>query len=303
MPQPSPRRLFRDARPCLVRSRPVRTALMAAGLSLSLLPLTMAVALAEPVKAAYRVFVGGITALDVDATLEVTGDRYRIAVSATTGGTIGRLFSWRTDSQSDGLVHGDDLRPANHRQTSQLRGEPRNVTLTYGPQGDVSASVTPPPEKDDREAVPPALQRDTLDPLTAVLDLLFTVGASQQCNRSVPVFDGRRRYDMLFGEVGWRIVDPSRYSIFSGVAHQCRVTYKPVAGYARSSSGGRFWQRSNPADRPPVNVWLAPIAAGYPPLPVRLETDSDLGSVVVHLIGVTPPAADRRTGPSPQAVR
>lgn len=297
MPQPSPRRLPRR------RPHPVRTALAAAGLSLPLLPLTMVVAAADPVKATYRVFVGGVTALDVDATLDVTGDRYRIAMSAVTGGTIGRLFSWRSDSQSDGHVRGDDLRPESHRQTSQLRGEPRNVTLTYGPQGDVSTSVTPPAEKDDREPVPPDLQRGTLDPLTAALDLLFAVGANQGCDRSLPVFDGRRRYDMVFSEVGRRIVDPSRHSIFSGIAQQCRVTYKPVAGYARSSSGGGFWQRSNPADRPPVNLWLAPVAAGYPPLPVRLETDSDFGGVVVHLTGITPPAADRRARALPQPAR
>ncbi|WP_148219460.1 DUF3108 domain-containing protein [Azospirillum sp. B510] len=290
MPQPSPRRL----------PHRVRTALVAAGLSLPLLPTATASAIAEPVRATYRVFVGGVTALDVVATLDVAGDRYRIAVSAVTGGTIGRLFDWRTDSQSDGHIQGGDLRPTSHSQTSQLRGEPRNVTLTYGTQGDVTATVTPPPEADDREPVPPALQRDTLDPLTAVLDLLFTVGTRQSCTQSLPVFDGRRRYDMVFADVGPRIVNPSRNSIFSGIAQQCRVTYKPVAGYARSSSG-RFMQRGNPADRPPVELWLAPVATGYPPLPVRLETDSDLGSVVVHLTGITPPAAERRTGTAPQA--
>lgn len=285
MPHPSPLRLPNS----------FRTALLAAGMSLPLLPLAAPAAMAEPLKATYRVFVGGVTALDVDATLEVTGDRYRIAVSAVTGGTIGRLFTWKTESQSDGRRQGDDLRPASHRQSSQFRGEPRNVTLTYGPQGDVSATVTPPPETDDREPVPPALQRGTLDPLSAVLDLLFAVGASERCDRSLPVFDGRRRYDMMFTEVGRRIVDPSRYSVFSGVAQQCRVSYRPVAGYRRSGPTGRFWQRSSPADRPPVDLWLAPVSAGYPPLPVRLETDSDFGGVVVHLTGVTPPAADRRT--------
>ncbi|AWU95888.1 DUF3108 domain-containing protein [Azospirillum ramasamyi] len=285
MPHPSPLRL------------PNRfgTALLAAGLSFPLLPLSAPGAMAEPLNATYRVFVGGVTALDVEATLEVTGDRYRIAVSAVTGGTIGRLFTWKTESHSDGSRRGNDLKPSSHRQSSQFRGEPRNVTLTYGPQGDVSATVTPPPETEEREPVPPALRRGTLDPLSAVLDLLFTVGASDRCDRSLPVFDGRRRYDMLFSEVGRRIVDPSRYSVFSGVAQQCRVSYKPVAGYGKSGSTGRFWQRSSPADRPPVDLWLAPVAAGFPPLPVRLETDSDLGGVVVHLTGVTPPAADRRT--------
>ena len=271
------------------------TALLAAGRSFPLLPLSAPGAMAEPLNATYRVFVGGVTALDVEATLEVTGDRYRIAVSAVTGGTIGRLFTWKTESHSDGSRRGNDLKPSSHRQSSQFRGEPRNVTLTYGPQGDVSATVTPPPETEEREPVPPALRRGTLDPLSAVLDLLFTVGASDRCDRSLPVFDGRRRYDMLFSEVGRRIVDPSRYSVFSGVAQQCRVSYKPVAGYGKSGSAGRFWQRSSPADRPPVDLWLAPVAAGFPPLPVRLETDSDLGGVVVHLTGVTPPATDRRT--------
>nr|WP_246512963.1 DUF3108 domain-containing protein [Azospirillum picis] len=75
---------------------------------------------------------------------------------------------------------------------------------------------------------------------------------------------------------------------------QCRVSYRPIAGYAPAAPGWKFWQRDAQAPRPPVDLWVAPVAAGAPPLPVRLETESDFGSVVMHLTGVTPPAADGR---------
>ncbi|WP_247872291.1 DUF3108 domain-containing protein [Azospirillum sp. TSO35-2] len=288
------------ALPRPTRSRGLTLALAVGGGALAAMT---APAMAAPVTATYRVFVGGVTVLDVDTTLDLTGDRYRITVSAVTGGYLGRLFSWRTESQSDGARSADALRPAHHQQTSVFRDEPRNVTLSYDGQGDVTASVTPPPEQDDREPVPPDLRRGTLDPLTAVLGLLAGVGRGEGCERTLPVYDGRRRYDMVFSEVGRRIVDQSRFSVFAGVALQCRVSYRPVAGYPRSASSGRFWQRNDRAERPPVDLWLAPVAAGAPPLPVRLETESDFGSVVLHLTGVTPPAAaPRPAGPPSEAV-
>ncbi|MFC5304812.1 DUF3108 domain-containing protein [Azospirillum picis] len=140
----------RPLRPPCRRQKWLRRAIvlvLAAGLSM---PLPATGVAAAPVTATYRVFVGGVTALDVDATLEMTGARYRITVSAVTGGTIGRLFSWRTEAESDGLAGSAGLRPDRHRQSSIVNGEPRSVDLRYDAQGDVAVTITPPPEEEGR---------------------------------------------------------------------------------------------------------------------------------------------------------
>lgn len=272
------------------RHPPLSAGLLAALLSLAPLP-----ALAQNWQLTYRVHVGGVAVLDARAQLALTGDRYSVAVDAATDGFLGRMFPWQTHSQSDGAVRPDGLAPARHTQVSTFRGKPRNVTLEYDGRGNVRAEVTPPPQDDDRELVPESLRRTTQDPLSGVLTVLFAGLRGEGCGRKVPVYDGRRRYDMLFSDQGMQQVGQSRYSIFSGPARQCRVSYTPIAGYNRAS-GGAFWQRNpGPEERPPVDVWIAPVTPGGPPLPVRVETDSGFGGVVVHLTGasVAPQTAER----------
>lgn len=245
---------------------------------------------AEPMTATYRVHVGGVAVMDLTTRLELDDRSYRIEVTAQTGGFIGRLFPWQTVSRSDGSVTADRPVPAHHSQVSVFREKPRRVTLEYDARGDVTATVLPAPQDDDREPVSADLKRSTYDPLSGFLAMLRTTARGGGCTVTLPVFDGRRRYDMIFKDVGQRMVSASRYSIFSGSARQCRVSYRPVAGYTRSTPSGGFWQRDgDPSERPPVDLWLAPIVPDLPPLPVRMETDSDFGAVVVHLTGITPP--------------
>ena len=250
----------------------------------------------------YRVHVGGVAVLDARTELFLAGDRYSVQVDAATDGFLGRMFPWQTQSRSVGAIQADgQLAPSRHSQVSTLRGSPRNVTLDYDSTGAVRAQVTPPPQDDDREPVPESLLRGTLDPLSSVLRVLLAGARGEGCRQSVPVFDGRRRYDMQFADEGMRMVDASRYSVFAGAARQCRVSHTPIAGYNRKPDGGPFWRRGGGQERrPPVEVWIAPVTPGGPPLPVRLETDSGFGWVVIHLTGA---AMAPETAEGPQTER
>lgn len=276
--------------PFPARLRPVATGLI---LVLSGWPLPAA---AAAVTASYRIHVGGVEVLEVDAELTVTEERYDVKVQARTGGFIGRMFAWDSRSQSVGVRGPGGLSPQRHTQVSTFRDKPRSVTLAYDGQGGVTATVLPPPEDDDREPVPAALLQSTYDPLSGVLSALVALGRGEGCTRTMPVFDGRRRYDMMLYDAGLQQLARSRYSIYSGPAQECRITYKPVAGYNRRPTGPSWLRDSGQrdgivSDRPPVDLWVAPLVPGLPPLPVRVETDSAFGSVVVHLTAISPPPA------------
>lgn len=251
----------------------------------------------------YRVHVGGIAVLDAQADLSLSGDHYSVAVRAATEGFLARLFPWETRARSEGSVEGDRVLPLRHSQTSTLGGKPRDVRLTYDERGDVTAEVTPSPAEDGRDPVPDALRHGTVDPLSAVIGVLVAGMRGEGCAGSVPVFDGRRRYDMAFHDDGMSLVGASRYSVFAGAARQCRVTYTAIAG-AKRDEGGSLWSGAAKADdRPPVELWLAPASIGGPPVPVRVETESGFGSVVIHLTGIgpVPQTAERPPNAPPPA--
>ncbi|MGY0778349.1 DUF3108 domain-containing protein [Azospirillum argentinense] len=262
-------------------------------------------ALAQRWQLDYRVHVGGVAVLDARAELILTEGRYSVQVNAATDGFLGRLFPWETQSLSVGTVGPDGVAPIRHTQSGVLRGSPRTVTLDYGPAGRVRTQVSPPPEEEDRDPVPEDLTRQTRDPLSGVVELLLAGLHGEGCQRTVPIYDGRRRYDMIFTDRGITTVGASRHSVFSGAARQCRVSHKPIAGYERTPRQP-FWQRGgNREERPPVDLWIAPVEGAGPPLPVRLETDSGFGGVVVHLIAArkTDQTAERPAEPAPSPLR
>lgn len=251
---------------------------------------------ADGVRLLYRVHVGGIAVLDASADVAVAPGRYSVTVQAATDGLIGRFAAWRTQSTVAGALAGTSATPESFRASSLWRGEPRSVRIDYGPGGVLSAVADPPADGVERDPVPADLQRGTLDPLSAVVATMLGVRSDGTCGRSLPVFDGRHRYDLSFVPFGGRTLERTRYSVFAGDTLHCRASYRSIAGQWKNRSSGWFRPRADDAERPPVDVFIAPVREGVPPVPVRVEMDSPFGSVVAHLVEVaglpSPPAAD-----------
>ena len=238
---------------------------------------------AEPVRLGYAIYAGGFHVLDASVLLDLGRDGYTVEVSARTQGFIGTLFPWQTLARSDGRLRAGEAEPRSHRQAGTWRGEERAVSLHYEGSGSVLADVRPPDDPSDREPVPPELVPGTTDPLSAVLSVASAVALGRGCSGTVPVFDGRRRYDLTFQAMGSRDLAPNRYSVFSGPAVSCQVTSHMLAGNWRR--GG--WV-SGDEKKAPVSLMLASVVEGMPPVPVRLEGESRFGEVIMHLTSAEP---------------
>jgi hypothetical protein len=118
------------------------------------------------------------------------------------------------------------------------------------------------------------LQQSTIDPMTATLQALFS-----ECRGSLPVFDGRRRYDLMFTDVGLADVPRARGAMYSGPARRCRADIKPLAG---------FWRPDSLHDERPsrMEYWIASPRPELPPVPVYLELSSPRGILKIHLTGL-----------------
>ncbi|GEO36955.1 hypothetical protein SAE02_11030 [Skermanella aerolata] len=239
---------------------------------------------AEPVRLGYAIYAGGFHVLDASIVLDVGREGYMVEVNAQTQGILGTFFPWQTLARSDGRMNAGEAEPRTHKQTGTWRGKDRAVDLYYDGSGSVLAEVRPPDDPAEREPVPPEMVPGTTDPLSAVLSVAGAVAVGRGCSETVPVFDGRRRYDLTFKEMGSRNLPPSKYSVFSGAAVQCQVTSKVLAGNWKKDGGAV----SNDEKRKPVALMLAPVVEGMPPVPVRLEGESRFGEVIMHLTSAEP---------------
>ncbi len=223
----------------------------------------------------YDAHLGGVRVLSVAALARFAGGAYDLEVASRTVGVVGWVGDWKGNSFTKGTVGEDGLRPASHRADSVWRSEPRFVELTYGADRSVAVAAEPPPDKDDRDPVPESMTRGTVDTLTAIMGLVRSFANDGKCAGAYPAFDGRRRYDIQIEDAGAAVLEASSYSAYAGPARKCRVTTKRVAGYWKG--------RGNDAAEQQGFVWMAPATPGQPPVPVRAETETPLGALVLNL--------------------
>lgn len=283
--------------------RAVGVAMFSAGLLLTTALSQRAHAESTPVVADYEVFAGGLHVLTSSLEINLRDQSYDARIGAQLAGMPGWFVEWGAEVQSGGAIEGGQLDPELYVLDRVRRGESQKTTLDFGREGEVDVSFDP-IRNDSNGLVPPDLLPESLDPLSGLLSIIHRVTEGGECEATVPVFDGRRRYDLVFTDQGMHEVRPSRLSVFAGAARRCRMQLEPVAGAFRDEDdddddGGGFWSTDpESARRRRLDIWLAEPIAGGPVLPVRMVGRSSIGAVVVHLRSVTIPAATADAEPA-----
>ena len=225
----------------------------------------------------YKVYIGGFHVVDLDIAMDLAPRDYKVEARLKTIGMIGSMFPWTMKAHSNGRFDGGSVVPAAAGQRSTWKGSPRFIEMRFVKDLPVIEEIKPLPASDDRDAVPDAVRKGALDLTSAVLSLLTRMEKRKPCAGTVPVFDGRRRFDLVATGDGPDTLRANRYSPYEGPADTCIVRMEPIAGFKKTDHGG--W---NDNDRKAM-VWTASPFDGMPPVPVRITVDTPLGALIAHL--------------------
>lgn len=237
-----------------------------------------------PVVVDYEVYAGGLHVLSSVFEVRLRDQSYNARLGAALVGMPGWFVEWGAEITSGGAIQGGQLDPARYVLDRVRRGQSQRTMLEFG--GDGLIGVTFDPERSDSNAlVPIELLARSLDPLSGLMSVINTVTQGGGCDATVPVFDGRRRYDLEFTDLGMDDILPSRKSPFSGEARRCRMQLQPVAGAFKNGGDDDSIWNTKPENerRRRLDVWLARPVAGGPVLPVRMVGRSSVGAVVIHM--------------------
>jgi len=219
----------------------------------------------------YDVHYGVLPIMTIHTTTELDRTQYRTRSDMRTVGAVRLLFPWSASSVASGQRNDGELRPALYRSIGEYRGERRLAEITYTGDGTVQARSEPPADEDDREPVARDLQDRTIDPLTATLAAL-----ARNCRGTLPVFDGRRRYDIALTDLGEEPSLPSSRPNYAGPARHCRGVVTPLGGFWRSSA-----RRGEEPKQ--LDYWIAPPRPGLMAIPVYLELAAPAGTLAISL--------------------
>ncbi len=234
----------------------------------------------------YVVFFGGFHLATLDFKGRLKDGIYEIRSQITTEGVADALLRTTAQVGSKGMLSSDRIQPVLYN--SDITDKNQRQLVAVGYEEDLPINIESFPQYNlERFPVSEDLKRESIDPVTAIMHLLLNGGTSADapCGGTVPVFDGRRRYDMLFEFVEMDEVSTGRNGAYEGEALRCWVGYKKVAGFKPPKRKKRNSDDER-SDWPEIDMWIAEMGDGQFSVPVRFQSLTSFGAVVARAVKV-----------------
>ena len=257
-------------------ARPAAGAIAALALACALvMPMP---AQAAEMEAVYTISIAGFSVGTADVKSSFNGSAYTIDLQARLTGLAGVLVSGRGAASASGTVSGMQVIPRAFAANSRSSQASRTVRMGLNNGAVAAVEIIPPlQEHDDAVPVQAAHKRGVVDPVSAFL-MPATIRGNpsdpRNCERTIPVYDGAARFDIILSYAGTR--EFSRPG-FSGEVLVCNARFRAISGHRPSRDAVRFMEENRD-----MAVWLAPFPANDSLVPMRIEVRTQIGMSVIE---------------------
>jgi hypothetical protein len=226
-------------------------------------------------KAQFTISMTGVSIGQIVWLVDIADNRYVTSAYGKASGVLSVLVNGEGSVVTHGIVADGRLAPSYF--TSNITDDEGHSELRMNFEDGVVKDLVEPPPRSDRVLVTEADRRGVNDPLTAML-IPVAAGdalASANCNRVLPIFDGRRRYNLA---LSFRRIDKVDIkNQFSGLVLVCGVILQPIAGYRADSMLVKYV-----AGRRDLELWFAPIAGTSFIAPIRVLMPTLIGTLEIQ---------------------
>jgi hypothetical protein len=206
--------------------------------------------------------------------IDISEDEFTAAANGATAGLLRFFASGTGVSATRGTIAAGRLVPLTYAATVTTKDRIDDVRIAFA-GGDVRDFTVEPPvgPNPDRIAVTDSDRHNVVDPMISTMNYFAGSGdplSPQACNRKVPVFDGRLRYDLTSEFKRVETVKASKG--YQGPVMVCAVYFTPVSGYLPNSSTMKYLASIRDAE-----AWIAPIAGTRVLVPFRFSLPTPVG--------------------------
>ncbi|MBY8977427.1 DUF3108 domain-containing protein [Rhodobacteraceae bacterium NNCM2] len=147
----------------------------------------------------YDIYLGGLWIAEMDVSAEIGAEEYRAEAALRTKGIVGAFYKASFEAEAEGMVEADRLSTGTFRANSRDTRKSQFVEMSY--RGGRPAALRAEPAFNPKPwEIEPTEQSGTADPLSAALEALTPPPGAEICNRTVEIYDGRKRYAVVMGE-------------------------------------------------------------------------------------------------------
>ena len=242
---------------------------------------------ASTVDAVYQISWLGTHIGDFRIKSSITTRQYSLQANAELSVFFG-TFSWQGATTSSGLMTANGPVPQNYTFKYATSDKRESVELRFQKRMVQDILVNPPQFPGSRHVpITAAHLQNVLDPLSAIVLLSQArLNHGEACNKRLPIFDGKIRYDLVLSPKGTRNVGSS--GKLRGTAYVCSVRFVPIAGHKMGKQGENDYASGNTG----IEVWLVPVpeAGLIVPYYVHVPTPAGTASMVTAKFDVQTPA-------------
>ena len=242
---------------------------------------------ASTVDALYQISWLGTHVGDFRIKSAITTRQYSLQASAELSVFFG-TFSWQGATTSSGLMTANGPVPQNYTFKYATNDKRESVELRFQKRMVQDILINPPQFPGARHVpITAAHLQNVVDPLSAIVLLSQArLNHGEACNKRLPIFDGKIRYDLILSPKGTRSVGAS--GKLHGTAYVCSVHFVPIAGHKMGKSGENEVASGNTG----IEVWLVPVpeAGLIVPYYVHVPTPAGTASMVTAKFDVQTPA-------------
>jgi hypothetical protein len=230
-------------------------------------------------EARYTAWLAGIPVGRGVWIIDVADDQYTAAASGKTTGLAQVFANGQGSAAAGGTVNGGKPVSSNYAATvaSDKKIDDVRMAVSGGTVKEYSAEPVWPPTP-DRVPVTEAHRRGIADPMSATLMAVAGSGdpvRPEACNRTLAIFDGRGRFDLILSFKRMERVTSERG--YAGPVVVCAVRYRPISGHRPARFAIKYL-----TEQRDIEMALAPLAGTRVLVPYRLSVPTLLGPAVLE---------------------
>lgn len=225
----------------------------------------------------FSVLIGPFNASDTSFSYGLTDKDYFVKSNVKTCGVFDTLYPFSASYQTTGRINKDALETTSYKYQSQSRFTKRSKELVYDQKGKPIYALTSKNDKEKKKAVNQEIDcKDTTDLQTVFAELAKRYNTFKFCHGKMEVFDGKRRFDVIFKDEGKEELQKNQYCPFSGLAAKCSMYIDKLD----SEDDDLLWQSTSAK---PVYFWILEDQKTKLPFIAKIVVkDSPLGKVEVY---------------------
>lgn len=233
---------------------------------------------AQTLKAEYDVTLMGLSLGKADLASTFEGSKYKMQAGVKLSGLAKMLTGGKGAAMASGTIVGPQPQPSSFAVTSRSSSDQRTVRMGLTGGNVAAVEIVPPiEEKADRVPVKEDHKKGVIDPVSALLMPAVASGSltdAANCNRTIPVFDGAARFNVVLSYAETKTAALPGYS---GPVLVCNARYVPISGHRALRPSTKFMEENKD-----MSVWLAPVEGQRLLFPVRVAVRTMIGMSVVE---------------------